>query len=447
LDACRATLCRRGPAGAALLLVLAAGGCHRRAEQRPPPPAASRPVLKSEAELAAERAAKIASGEIVPASQPVVVETERSRPAMRAVPPPIIPGKDAIQSDVLLVNDTSLTVAEMLYPLRETIEKLRRAQTRTGFADKAKALLRERTRQEIGFVLMHAEATSKLSDPQKANVKSAVDAQLDELLTLEFDGSKARMTAALAEFGLTLDQYRAGLERHMVVRQYMHEMFWPRVSIRRDELIAYYHSHEAQFSTPGTRELQIIEAPFDRFLPPGFSWQSASPQARAQAQLLAMRHIRAAKDALATRPFDAVAREFSRGLHADAGGSWGQLGKPLAAPPYDRLSRLAFEYTEGQVSEPIEATTGWYIVRCGRIVPAQQVSFMDAQDRVRQFLTEEKFNELTSEHLVRLADRATITSLEEFVNAAMRRIESPDWPGRKLELKDDAPAAADRASP
>jgi len=49
-----------------------------------PPPDARRPVIKSEAELAAEREERIRAGQVVPTSAPVLLGAERVAAARRA---------------------------------------------------------------------------------------------------------------------------------------------------------------------------------------------------------------------------------------------------------------------------------------------------------------------------------------------------------------------------
>jgi len=399
-------------------VVLAAAGlpsCRGKREALPPPDA-RRPALKTEAELAAERTERIARGEVVPNPTPLV-EAER-RPAL---PPPMIrPSKDSIRGDVLMVNNSSLTVAEALYPLRDWIREARAAQTPRVFADQLRRRIRDHVRQEIGSLLVYEKALGELGDPQREALEKSVDRELERRVSQDFGDSQAQFERHLERHGLTREQYRGLLKRQMVVGSYVRDVLAPDVSILRHELLAYYRDHLQRYCTEETRELLMIELPFEKFLPAGVTWQAASEPLRAQARLQAIRRARAAHEALAQRDFRDVAREYSLGLNAESGGSWGPISQPLQ-PPYDEPSRHIFDFVAGQYSEPVETPTGICIVGCGRIEPGSRTPFADVQQQIRTELENARFNRLASDYIWRLAEKATISDLEGFINVAVER--------------------------
>ncbi len=428
---------RLGPRGLALLSVLALGcfGCHPRNTDAPPPPDARRPELKSEAQLAGERRQLLASGSVVEVEPPTVRPEQRA--AANPTPRRIAAGAGAIEGDILLVNDHALTVSEVLWPLRRKIAELRKEGVRAGMLDEMRGAIRVQTQQEVGSLLLYDKALSGLNDPQKESLDRAVDREIERQIANDFGGSAARAEAMLKSFGLTRDQHRDLVKRAMLVQSYARDVLAPRVSVRRVELIEYFDQNRERFSTPETRELLMIELPFASFLPSGVSWDGAAPNARAMAKLEAMRRARAAHQALSSRSFDDVAREFSRGAHADLGGSWGEIGAPLQAP-YDELSQRIFSYREKQFSEPVETPTGWYIVGCGKVQHAVTKSFRDVQTEVRRQIEDERFNAMTSDYVIKLAQKASISALESFLSAAVRRAAGPEWPD--LEPPQDPPA-------
>jgi len=402
------------------MLLTALGACHRGSGERQAPPDARRPAIKPEAELAAERDERIRTGAVVPTSAPALGETANATSPKVAIPPPIQPTPGAIEAEILLVNDAALTLPEVLYPVRKRLLELRQTQTREGFVEAAQRLLRARVQQEIGAMLIYKEAMGKLGEPQKKFVSEAVEREVQHRISREFGGSSARFQHHLALHGLALEGYRAQLERDLVARQYTREKLLPQVSVRRDELLGQYRRDPNKYATPETRALFMIEAPFAAFLPAGATWPQAPANTRAQAKLRAARHIREAHLALRDKPFEEVARDYSRGVHSAQGGAWGEIGRPLQ-PPYNQVSRRVFELAAGEYSEPIETDTGWYIVRCGLITPARPVPFTDVQDELREQLTERKFEKLSAEYLIRLAGGATVSSMDAFIRAGVRR--------------------------
>ncbi|QOJ15096.1 MAG: peptidyl-prolyl cis-trans isomerase [Planctomycetia bacterium] len=419
-------LCCLIPALAAALA--GSGACSRREPAAPPD--ARRPALRSEQELAAERDQRIASGQVAPESQPAFVAAESSKIAqIESAAAKPRPGE--VTADVLLVDDEVITTAEVLYALRDRIEEARRTQTRGGFQEQLARMIRRETQERVGRALLYRKAIAPLSEPAKENITRAVDREFDEELARDFAGSRARMDIQLRRYGLSIDQYRAGIERRLVVQQYLFETMRPTMHVRRDELLEEYRRQLPRFTTSELRELFIIEAPFERFLTSGGSWGQASPQQQAAARVRATQHIRAAHEALASEPFEEVARRMSRGLHADEGGAWGAIGRPLTGA-YEPLSALIFQFEPGQVSEPVETPAGWYIVRCGAVRAGRIVPFEEAQGPLRQEMADARFNVAATDYVLRLAARATLTSSEAFIREAIRRAAAPGWP--------DAPA-------
>jgi hypothetical protein len=406
-----------------VVVVLAVlSGC-RQNERRDPPPDAARPVLKTQAELESERAEQIGRGEVVETTSPTLVADESPAPTVeRRRVTPLRPNPGAISSDILMVNEYSLTVAEILYPLWEELEGLWDAHTAAGFRERARQLVQRETRREIGSLLIYAEAVANVPEERRAMLDAAVEGRIESIQTQSFGGSRARLEAYVRESGLSMAQYRGLVKREMVVREYTREKLLPLVQIRRSELLEYFQQNKPKFESPGTRELLMMEFPFEAYLADGVPWASASRNARAAARLTATRQARAAHEALAERPFDAVAREYGRGLKASDGGSWGMIGQPLKSP-YDEVSARVFEYETGVYSEPLEIEGGWVIVGCGEIKPARKAVFADVQEEIRQTLMEKRFNRLSVEYVLELAEDATISSLEEFTNAAVRRAE------------------------
>lgn len=405
----------------ACIIVAVVGASCRSASDSAPPPDVGRPVLRTEAELAAERERRIQGGEVVTAAAPTF-DSERPRGADPAppAPPPLLASRDSISGDILLVNNSVLTVAEVLYQLRDQIAETRGTLTRPRFRERLESWVLEVAQQDIGVLLVYEKAMVGLDEARKEALAKTVERELDKIVNLDFGGSNARLTSHLTEHGLTLDKYRERIQRQLVVSSYSREIIAPRIHLRRDELLRRYRENQERYASPETRELMMIEAPFEKFLPEGTSWDRATPDQKARARLAAVRHIRAAAEALRSRPFEDVAREFSRGVHAESGGSWGMIGKPLQ-PPYEEATARIFRFSQGQTSEPIETVTGWCIVRCGEIQPAVQKSFQEVQETLREEVFRERFNKLASEYMLKLARDATISSMDHFVAAAVRK--------------------------
>ena len=418
---------------AALALSFSISGCKSggadTAEVAAPPDAARAPQLKSEAELAAERQERINRGEITPADSPMLEAEQKRLAAMRAASsqPKLAASPSAIQGDILLVNKSAVTVDEVLYTLRDEVEKTRTSKSKLGQREAIEKLLRTQVQQEVGSLLVYEKAMSALEDPQKQALDGAVDKEVNNRIAREFESSTAKFQRHLARYGLTLPQFKERVKRQMVVRGYTREMLMPRVVVRRDELMEYYKNNSDKYATPASREMLVIEAPFDQFLPEETTWNTATREEQARARLKARRHINEAHAALSGKPFADVAREFSKGPHAQQGGSWGEIGAQLK-PPFDRLSGPVFSFQSGQFSEPIEMEGGWYIAGCGNVQNAHTPSFAEIQYKIREDLREERFNKTANDYVSGLAAKSTVAAVDSFLRTALQRATSQNWP-------------------
>lgn len=358
--------------------------------------------------------------------EPALTAADMGPAATVAPPLPVfVPG--AIQNDLLLVNGHALSVPEVLYPLRHAVAAAKREHGGARLGDELAMIVAREVQQSVGLLLLYDRAWAELNDRQREMVDSAVNRELENRISRSFGGSRAAYNQHLSRYGLTYAQIRSQVRTAMVVRSYSRERIMPRVHVRRDELLAHYERNRHTLASPETRELFMIELPFEKFLPPGQSWDSASIGGQRQAKLAALRAARAASDELRTVSFEDVARRHSRGLFASEGGSWGAIGGPLN-PPYDEVSRRIFSFSQGQVSEPVELPHGWVIVKCGRIESSVAPSFSEAQDAVREQLMEERFNQFSADYLTRLAEQASISDTRDFIMAATTRALEPGWP-------------------
>ncbi|MBN2448268.1 MAG: peptidylprolyl isomerase [Phycisphaerae bacterium] len=336
------------------------------------------------------------------------------------------PGPASIKPDILMVDDTVLTADELLYGMRDEIVAARDTPLDTRRAQLAN-LLRQRAQQEIGTIVLYAEAMKKLGENQEAAADAAVENEIGTLTARQFESSQARFEQHLARYRVTPDQYRALLKREIVAHHYARQNFMPMVNVRRADLLEYYEQHAERFSQPASRELFMIDIPFRAMLPEGRRWALASEDEREQARTAARERIRAAHAALSQQPFEEVAREYSRGLMAGEGGAWGMIGKPLQAP-YDEATRQIFGFSPGQCSSPIETERGCFIVKCGEVVAGGCAPFAELQDKIRVALTNERINALSVRYMDRLVTRASVSSLDRFVEAATERAMSTNWP-------------------
>lgn len=156
------------------------------------------------------------------------------------------------------------------------------------------------------------------------------------------------------EAGRLVDFLRAnGLSQDALARQLRAEIAWsklvrrrlqPSVSIGEDEVNEVLNRLEANADLPETRLSEIL-LPVD------------SPENEDETLREALRLVQQLRGGA---PFDAVAREFSRGATANNGGEMGWIQPGQLA---EELDRAVAAMVVGGVSEPVRATGGYYIIK------------------------------------------------------------------------------------
>jgi parvulin-like peptidyl-prolyl isomerase len=156
--------------------------------------------------------------------------------------------------------------------------------------------------------------------------------------------------------GMSLDELKRNIERSIVSRQVLSREVDAKVNVSEADARAEYEAQKAEYTRPGSVELQEILVKGD------------AAAARREAEALVAR-ARAGED------FAALARAHSAAPTRAAGG---QLGRLLAGELNPAIEKIAFALEPGSVSDPIETPDGHKILRLvsrteGSVVPFDEV--------------------------------------------------------------------------
>src|SRR5262245_28475993 len=108
-------------------------------------------------------------------------------------------------------------------------------------------------------------------------------------------------------------------------------------------------------------------------------------------------------------PFDAVARKLSQEPKASEGGQyeWVNPGS-LASKPIDRA---VFTLEVGKLSQTIEDDQGFHIVRVKERQEAGQVSFLEAQPKIKEAIDRQRRIADQQKYLAELRTRTTVWTI------------------------------------
>lgn len=325
----------------------------------------------------------------------------------------------SVSAGVLRINNETISVADVLEPIRGRLERAAKELPQREYYEEMIDLVRRSIVEEVSERLIWHAAQRELKDDE---LKKRLDAAVDEVerrrINDEFAGRESRYEKHLAELHLERATVRERIKRRLVVEQYLKDRLLPLVSVRKPDLLAYYEQHRGEFTAQKRIELLTIEAPFRAFVDaPG----PATEAEKSAAMSAARRHMETALARLrGGASFDAVAREFSRGVQRERGGSWGMISAPLRGP-YARPSEVAFGMNAGQTSDILETPAGLFIVKVGRVEGGQTESFETLQPRIAERLRVAQFNELRTRFLQKTLEQASLGDLEPFVRAVVAR--------------------------
>jgi parvulin-like peptidyl-prolyl isomerase len=324
-------------------------------------------------------------------------------------PTPVGPER-VVAASAIQVNNRFITVDDILRRLRPRLKKVPKTVSLQAFRQRVAPWVDEELRDQINQALVLQEAHKRLTDQQKKVIDAEVQEARNAMLA-EAGGSITRLRHTLAKQGTTLEQTLTEHREDAAFRFYLRSRFMPAIAITRKMLWDYYRIHHEEFTAEKRVQMQIIAAPFSKFLPEDV----ASPSAieRLAARKKAKEAIDKALAALSRgEDFGEVAKRLSRGIKAKDGGIW-----PLMAAETFReteVERTAFKLQVGEMAGPIETQTGFYVVKVRRLEPGRVVPFEEAQEKISETLRNRMYLELTEKYFRDLHEKALIRRSEDF---------------------------------
>jgi hypothetical protein len=341
-----------------------------------------------------------------------------TRPAPQPVQ--IDPNQEIVAACVVQVNDRYVGCDDVLDALDPVLANVSPDTPEEVFRTQVTKLAAAEVRDQAVRLMVLSEAERRTTDEQKKFIRSKAEEELRKRITEA--GSRAQFEADLRARGLSSREF-VRIHRETILSQmYLQSKFVPKLAVNRQMIWDYYRKHPEEFSTPKRVAMQLIAAPFYRFL--DGAGMELTPSQRAAALPQAEAVIEAAQKELAAGAgFDQVARKHSRGIKAKAGGLWPMIEQGNFIEP--DVEKAAFALPQGGVSGVVRTPSGLYIVRAAQVEAAKATRFEDAQDAIAEKLRNAQYVELQREYFRRLWAEATIVQspkfLETIVNLAIAR--------------------------
>ncbi len=358
-----------------------------------------------------------------PATEAASPQPDEPAAAPAVKSPPLTDKPQVVAQSLVQVNDTFVTVDDILVGARLKFAELPAGISEETFRKQAKAIVQEEIRDQEVDLLVSAESAGKLTDAQKEEVDKEM-ADAERAMIAKAGGSRVHLEQLVLAEGLTLEKMLKEHRRRIESQILVQAKIMPAIMVNRRLLWDYYKAHKEEFSTPKKVRMQTLTVRYRKFLPEGSQDPTSDEIARAKKRAAdVMDQARA--DLKAGKPFEVVAKKYSQDSRAEDGGLWPLM--PAGSFAVVKVEEAAFAKNEGDVSDVIEIDGNLYLVKVAKVQPGEGQSFEDAQDKIEQLLRRQQYQKLSDEYYQKLVSRAVIVESEDFVKNCVERAVERFW--------------------
>ena len=282
--------------------------------------------------------------------------------------------------------------------------------------------LKQLIESKILYVAFLREIRSKAGDDKFKEIHTKIredalknfdEEKLDDALKAAAVTTPAELDQKLRQFGTSLQKQKEAYLESELGRAGVLQSIDRNPEITYDEMLAYYQEHIDEYQISAKARWEQITVRFENF-----------PDKRAAFEFALARW----KEIFyGGAPFAAVAKRHSQGYAADKGGlhDWTTKGS-LASEPLDRA---IFTYPLNKLSEIIEDDRGMHIIRVLERQDEGRVSFLEAQEEIKDELVSEKRNKQVAEHVAHLRKSVPVWTIFDPPQDSQRAVQRP--PGQR----------------
>ncbi len=263
-------------------------------------------------------------------------------------------------------------------------------------ADEYRAFVEQRAAKlitdRIPEMLLHGEASSRLSANMNAGIDKYVDEEIRRIVTTQYDGVQRKCEKDLESKGSSLEDLRNKLRREIVITSYLDAKIKPKVAEpTRAELLAAFEANADSFRRPARRKMSLIDVRVGNRLPENIG--TPTPAQLETAQTEARSQVEAARAELqGGSDFAEIARRYSDGLHADEGGAWGWVTPGSVRERFEPAVAALYQLGAGEVSDILETDDACFVVRCDEVDEGYEPDFQSLQPELSSRLFRAAYN-------------------------------------------------------
>ncbi|MGB8225300.1 MAG: peptidylprolyl isomerase [Sedimentisphaerales bacterium] len=319
-------------------------------------------------------------------------------------------GVEAKDANVIVtVNGTSITEGQI-----EDILNPRMQQMAGRVPENMVPQYRQQIRKRIIEQLVIEQL---ITEDEKKNNIDVNQAELDQQINKQIASQNLTLDefkALLKAYGTTFGEYQKNMTKKLMFEKLMDTKFADKMQPPTDQQIkAYYDENIQQFNKPESIHAKhILIAPAQDANDPN----KAKAEAKAKAEGL-LKKLKAGAD------FNDLAKQYSACPSSKQGGDLGIQAKGNLVPEFEKA---AYALKPGQISDVVETSFGFHIIKLIEHIDAGTVSFEKSKDEIKQTLADKQREQVMMDYIQKIRTGADI----KYTNEAADKLET-EIPGTK----------------
>lgn len=321
------------------------------------------------------------------------IEVPTTQLAVPAAPTAVTPSGKVVEFPIARVNDQIINNSDYERTQKQVLSEAQQATlSPADLQQRQKDLLRDMIDQQL-----------LLSRGKELDVNAETETirRLDEIRKQNHLDSMEALEKAVREQGISFEDWRASIKNSVITQQVVRDEVGRNIRLTPRDEQAFYDAHKQEFVSPERIHLSEILIPTSED-----ATDTQIQQAKAKADEVVTKLKNGGN-------FEALAKQYSGGPNADAGGELGDfkrgdLGKVL--------EDQTFPLKPSEWTAPIRTRQGYVILKVTQHVPEGVQPLSAVEDQVQQAMYEQAIQPALRTYLTKLRENAYIDVAPGFVD-------------------------------
>jgi peptidyl-prolyl cis-trans isomerase SurA len=218
-----------------------------------------------------------------------------------------------------------------------------------------------------------------------------VEDRMKEIIQEDFGGDRNTFIKTLEAQNFTLGEFKKLETERMIVQAMRSKNVKKKAVVSPVKIEEYYKQHRDEFTAKEQIKLRLI-------MIPAHATDGSGPAQKAMAEDILAKLANGAE-------FDRIAQIYSEDSSRDLGGDWGWIDRKTLAPP---LEKVAFSLPVGKISNIIEYSGNYYILKVEDKRGGSTRSLAEVRDEIEKKLLQQEAQELQERWIASLRSKAFI---------------------------------------